>query len=516
MPAPRLLRSFVATLEFAPLPQIGWLGLIALAACSLGEPIQAAPQPQRTEPATMAGGTSFTAFNLQDSAPSPSDASVQPPAVPIPTGPSGAATNAQPLFNTPPQSTTQAQAPTTQPPARPQTSPNVRSLGRNDSYRSLGLGGSYVSPFTSLTTLSSTNRSSNSSSYFGSASHRQLQRTPEMFGDYRRPGSLLTFGDTNPSYGTGPETNDHDDDAQRPEDFPTASSFGGMRISENNMALPQDRVWLGYNHYHNAYAQPGGDLSLDRFVFGLEKTFFGETSSVELRLPIAASIDPNGSLGSGTDYSSGSFGNLSAILKHVLYSNNKTVLAGGLGIEIPTGSQSHATNTINGPASFTVAPAAVYLTPFLGGLHNFDEVWFANGFLQIDVPTGGDKLIAMTGSAAPQTFYLNQPTWLQIDLGGGAWLIAPDARHPFGLALVSEIHIATALNGPDVISVDPNGGLTNVFVNDLDTIDTLVNLTNAVHASFDGGWSARCGIAVPVIDQRIFDTEILVQLNRNY
>ncbi len=332
-----------------------------------------------------------------------------------------------------------------------------------------------------------------------------------MFGDFRRPGASINF-DNIPGYTPG-LSDASDDHNQRADDFPSATSIGGLRISENNVALPQDRFWVGYNHFHNAFAQPDGDISLDRFVFGLEKTFFDGSSSVEFRLPIAASL--GGGLAGATEYSGGSYGNLSLLLKHVLFANERDVIAAGIGIETPTGSKSHASNQFAGPVEFTLAPCAVFLAPYIGGMRRFDDTWFANGFLQIDVPTGGDKL-STTINGVERNFLLNQRSFLQIDLGIGAWLLSPSDYDPSGIALTSELHIATAVSQADQFEAIPGGQTPNVFVNQDDSIDTIVNWTSGLHAKFNEQWAVRTGIAVPLINDRIFDTEIMVQLNRAY
>ena len=396
-----------------------------------------------------------------------------------------------------------------QPPA---TGPQVTTLGRNNNYRSLAAAPTYVSPFVSLTGIGDSTASPASDQYFGSASHRSLLKMPEMFGDFRRPGTALSF---DPNFlSLLPDDDAHSD--ERPTDFPSASSFSGLRISENNFALPQDRVWLGYNHFHNAYLQPGGDISLDRFVMGMEKTFFGGSSSVEFRLPMSAGISLDSAFVGPTAYSGGSFGNLSFILKRVLFANDKSVLAFGLGIEVPTGSESHASDTLNGLAEVTVDPAAVYLTPYLGAMRRFDDIWFAQGFLQVDVPTGGDSLIVSLSGGPAESFKMNQPPLLQVDVGLGAWLLTPGTGNSFGLAATSEIHVATALADADTFTVADPLTLPNVFINVDSSIRTVVNSTHGLQASLPNGWALRTGVAVPLLTERIFDTEILVQLNRRY
>ncbi len=409
-------------------------------------------------------------------------------------------TESQPVPDNLGQTDSPARNPTTR--ARP----NVATLGDNQ-FSGLSRSNFYASPIAASLGAGGGASSSALSAYFGSAAHRNLLETPEMFGDFRRPGPSIAF-DPFAFYSPDP----HSEEPR--SDFPSASSFSGMRISENNVALPQDRVWFGYNHFHNAFNQPGGDLSLDRFVLGLEKTFHGGASSVELRMPIAGSIDPSGTFGGTTAYAGGSFGNLSVILKRVLLAGESGVLAGGLAVEAPTGSKSYASDTGNGAAAITIDPKAVYLTPYLGALCTYNDIWFVNSFLLLDVPTSGESMLASLGGNPAQQFYINKQTTLQLDIGGGVWLLTPE-ESVCGLALINELHLATALNSADTFQVNPGAGLPNVFVNE-NAINTILNYTTGLHTQLSEKCSVRAAISVPMMQQRIFDTEILVQVNRNY
>ena len=454
-------------------------------------------------------------FILRDSAPSPSDQVLtsrlnqekESTAPPTQGGnQAGQATQPKPPAASAPQANQQQQSPP--PRNQPRRSgsaarsgPNVASLG-NNRLNLLSRSSYYASPIAlSLGASQGTSRTS----YFGSAVHRNLLDTPEMFGDFRSPGYSLFFQNIAP-----PSTDglNHENPGI---DTPTAVSFGGMRVSENNVALPQDRVWFSYHHMHNAFQLPTGDVDLDRFVFGFEKTFLDGAASLEFRLPMAGALDPSDS---STAYAGGSFGNLDVIFKRVLIANDRRVVAAGIRVETPTGSSWSASSLTSGPASFTLDPSAVHITPYLGCLRQLDDIWFVNSFFQLDMATNGDRLIASLNNGPQQEFKLNPPPMLQIDIGGGVWLVTPSDR-TVGLAAVSELHLASALSDDDAFLVDPVGGSPNVFVNQI-PIRNVLNLTNGLHAQINTGFSVRMGISVPLLNDRIFDTEAMVQVNRSF
>lgn len=389
--------------------------------------------------------------------------------------------------------------------------PNVARLG-NNRFNSLTRSSFYASPFAVALGAGQGQSRASMSRYFTSASHRRLKNTPEMFGDARRIGPSIGF-DPYLLGGTYLQTLDSDYN-ERQSDFPSAGSYSGLRVSENNMALPQDRFWVIYNHMHNAFAQAGGDLSLDRFTFGFEKTFDNGSSSVEFRLPVVADIAvPSDFLGT-TQYSGGNYGNLSVILKRVLLASDTGVLAAGMAIEAPTGSQTGASDSINGPATFTLSPSATYLTPYLGAMKTLDEIWFTHAFMGVEIATSGERLLVSLNNNPSQEFFINKPTNLQLDFGGGVWLITPETDR-IGLALSTEWHLTTALSGDDQFTVANSAALPNLFINQ-QTIRTIMNQTTGVHAQFNNGWSLRTAIAFPYLVSRIFDTEVMVQATKNF
>ncbi|MCA9072459.1 MAG: hypothetical protein KDA84_26225, partial [Planctomycetaceae bacterium] len=97
-------------------------------------------------------------------------------------------------------------------------------------------------------------------------------------------------------------------------DLQLAGGTRQTKIIENNHTLPQDRVYLLYNHFHNAlitdeFLLPTRDAnnittnlgviaqrrlqSVNRFTLGFEKTFESGQSSVEFRMPMIGTLQNN-------------------------------------------------------------------------------------------------------------------------------------------------------------------------------------------------------------------------------
>jgi hypothetical protein len=90
----------------------------------------------------------------------------------------------------------------------------------------------------------------------------------------------------------------------------TAGGDRRFKYAENNSPFLFDRVFFNYNHFHNAVIDvEGRDVNIDRYLFGIEKTFFDQTMSLELRVPIVDGLDARQTVGS-FDTQDAEFGNM--------------------------------------------------------------------------------------------------------------------------------------------------------------------------------------------------------------
>jgi hypothetical protein len=331
----------------------------------------------------------------------------------------------------------------------------------------------------------------------------RLAGTPNMFGDLAGVRVSGTLG-------------------QNEASLPLASIGDRMKIAEDDNALPQDRVFFLYNHFNGAL--PVGTFSggvpvvthsfdLDRYTIGIEKTFLDRSWSVELRMPFTGAFDY-----SNADFSvsSGQVGNLTAVVKRLLYQSETTVAAIGLGIGTPTGSNADGTAA---SVQFTVHNQALHLMPFAGFIRTPNDRWFYQGFLQIDVPTNGNRIDYVDSSPPSSGTFgtLDDQTLLYADLCLGCWLSRNrEARWLTGLAAVLELHYTTTLQDADVVSgyVIPQSFAFGNFANRQDLLDMTVGL----HAEIADQTLFRVGCVLPLRsgDDRTFDAEVQVQVERRF
>ena len=136
----------------------------------------------------------------------------------------------------------------------------------------------------------------------------RLARVPNMFGDVFFPGGQLSVvGGGTPAL----------------MDIPLAGGSRRYKVSENNKAVPMDRYYFMYNHFHNALeadpntAVPGLErqYSIERYIVGFERRFFDGNWSVEVRMPFCSEY---GMSVPKFDVAGGDIGNLSVSLKRLL------------------------------------------------------------------------------------------------------------------------------------------------------------------------------------------------------
>ncbi len=332
-----------------------------------------------------------------------------------------------------------------------------------------------------------------------------LASVPNMLGDfYGQQGQFTTTGGNFDAVA----------------DLPAAGG-GRMKIAENNKALPMDRCYVMYHHFHNALTAdsnlliPGTeeDADVNRYTIGIERMFFEGNWSVDLRMPFFDTYNmQSGAFG----VQGGEIGNLSVALKRLISATEMGAVAAGLGINVPTGSDVH---TQDSPNEFTLNNQTVRLSPYLGFLRTPNPCTFIHGFAQIDLPLNGNRVDYVdTGSGQSGSLGLvTEQTLLYLDVAAGYWLYRnPCSCGVTGVASLLELHYATTLQDADVVT-GTLGGSTVEFGNVLNRLD-FTNVTVGVHTEFGGRNTFRVAGVFPLQDElrRPFDAELQITFNKYY
>ncbi len=297
-------------------------------------------------------------------------------------------------------------------------------------------------------------------------------------------------------------------------DVPTAGPgdiVGRIRLSENNSAMPQDRVFFDYNYFHNV-PLTANDLNVHRFAPGLEKTFFDGMMSVELRVPVGVSLNSDIISGGPFDTSNGEMGNMVVAPKVLLYSNGESAFAVGLGVALPTADDLNI-NMVTGTRLLTIENESVHLLPYLAYLYSpSDSPLFAHAFLAADIDTNGNSVFAdVTGAGITKIGTLNDQNLISAHFALGSWIYQNrgSGTRLNGIAWTGEVHYTNTLNDGDVLTGanysigNPNGDLS------------LLNATIGGHARF-GLTTLTLGYCTPLSDDKVFDGELRCFVNRNF
>lgn len=214
------------------------------------------------------------------------------------------------------------------------------------------------------------------------------------------------------------------------------------KVSENNSALPQDRVGVNFSTLQNvAIGRKFGSGAviedLQEYRFFAEKTFFDGAASFELIAPVYNStqseIDSNDEFLLGPQVH-GEFGDLAFGIKGLLHRREGRAISAGLRVEAPT-----RKDPFVAIADSRLDDDVWHFTPYLSGQWTPTEKTFVNSFISYRMNSS-----SMVSRSDDDSFLIREPTYLMLDGSVGHWLVRrPDCRGLTGLASILELHYAT-------------------------------------------------------------------------
>ncbi len=364
----------------------------------------------------------------------------------------------------------------------------------------------------------------------------RLSRAPDMFGDYYNP---LTVGVNVPGNGVNGPGNGVNGPSDITSNAIARVSLGSILAdvplgggtrrfkNEHARALPTDRVFFYYNHFHNALelnqgvpgspGQANVNASVDQFTLGFEKTFLDGIWSVDVRMPFSGSTDL---ALTETRLNSDGVGNLAVTLKRLMYADESFAAALGLAVTSPTGSDATLFFPTL-PGRVDISNDSVHLLPYAAIQFTPDDRWFFNGFLQVDVAANGNE-VTFVSPGAQQTGRINEQTLMYLDGAAGYWWFQSDDNDGLtGVASVLEFHYTTTLNDVQAAqslgTQDPLNPAGIQISNGANHVD-VVNMTLGLHTVWWNNTFVRAAAVVPLRDgtNRFFDAEAQVSLIRRF
>jgi hypothetical protein len=293
---------------------------------------------------------------------------------------------------------------------------------------------------------------------------------------------------------------------------PGSSVVGRQKAADNNSPMPRDRVFLNYNYITNASLQAGG-VDVHRLTPGWERTFLDEMLSLEIRVPMAMTLDSDFSITGGSSRDQAELGNVNLAVKTVLHSTNECLISAGLAATVPTANSLRYFNA-NGRELVRVDNDAVHLLPYLAAAWT-DGGFFTQGFLQADFDLNGNPVLIDNGTKLRGAGEFRDASNLYLDLGAGYWLIKDRQGGLItGIAPTLELHYNTSLNPTDNSVISPSGIR---FDGDQSQVE-IMNFVVGATFQLAGRNSIAVGYAKPIatgVDEQ-FASEVRVLFNYDF
>jgi hypothetical protein len=327
-----------------------------------------------------------------------------------------------------------------------------------------------------------------------------------------------------------------------------ATNLTNPKVADDNSPIPRDRFSFRYNFFHDAQQVTGissaspvfdpqllgfvgstttRNYNVNEYTFQFEKTFLDRLASIEFRVPFSTGLASKLNLSSANVTGIGQavdlagvplpglqaiqvvetpentlghedteWGNLSVILKGLLYETNTFAISAGVSVGFPTAQDTRVTVTdfLGNPAfnnleiqrvrDFHIDNGTFSLSPFVAVLWTPGPRFFSQGFLEVDVPLNSSKYsfvetapIALNGqftpgvpTALPGTVppfsvsgRIAEQTLLQVDWGVGYWLARNTENHWItGIAPTLELHYTYTLDNAQIVNLphDTSGVIT--------------------------------------------------------
>lgn len=286
------------------------------------------------------------------------------------------------------------------------------------------------------------------------------------------------------------------------------ANVGTMKLAENTSPIPRDRFFLSYNYFNNVPIVPG-TAEVQRLTPGLEKTFFDGRTSIEVRAPMAWTLNSTVNSLSNPADSTGDFelGNVTTFFKALLYRSDELAVSAGLGVTIPTADKTRITDGTT--TLIAIKNQSVHLLPFVGAVYTPNDRWYCQSLMQLDIDTNGNPVIV--GGENIGRFH--DANFLFASASTGYWILkdADPSSWVNGLAQFVEIHTNWSITSTDV--VEGNG----VCIGNATNTQT-VNAVIGLHALLDQNKTLTVGYATPLgrSADRGFDGEFRLLFNWFY
>ena len=288
-------------------------------------------------------------------------------------------------------------------------------------------------------------------------------------------------------------------------------SMRRIKLSEQNSPLPTHRVYGSLNYYDDV---PNGGGDITRYFVGIEKAFFHDQISLDLRMPFASTLDSDQTT-AGVSGRNSEFGNIVLTAKALLLRRQSWLLSGGVGVGFPTADDTRILSAQSGAEVLRIDNDSFHILPFFAGRWTPASRCYLQWFLQWDVDANGNDVRARPNNGALSNIgRLQDQTLTFVDVSIGHWLRNDRSKKLWGIVPTAELHYSTTSQDADTVS--GNGFQIGNTTNRYDVL----NMTLGSHFMFCNNWTVTPAMAIPLrrdnLDDKQFDYEALAQIERRF
>jgi hypothetical protein len=262
-------------------------------------------------------------------------------------------------------------------------------------------------------------------------------------------------------------------------------------VSRNNNVLPLTRAYFDYSFSDAARFDAVTDTrtgDIHQGIFGVERAFFHNLLSLEIRLPTVNGLDGvQEAVINRPARQDTSFGNMYLGTKALLYYDPQNVLTTGVGFTLPTGQS--ADFRIGNTSVATINNGTGFIQPFIAYARTRGR-GFLQTWTELDFAVGGNDLFL--GNAFRGTY--QEQHLLHLDMQVGYWLYRNHHANRIvtGFAPLLELHYTSTLNDSDSINIVQD------YENPFNRMDIL-NATIGSQINLGRQANCRLGVALPLL-----------------
>jgi hypothetical protein len=287
-------------------------------------------------------------------------------------------------------------------------------------------------------------------------------------------------------------------------------TVGRVKMSEDNSPIPRDRFIFVYDHFDNVPFTSTG-MTVNRFQFGVEKTFLDGRWSAEFRLPFAGTLASTST--QGYEVAHTELGNVRFALKRIFSQNQVLTTSSGVAVTLPTADDLVALSAYDGSELYRFRNESVTVEPYVAALYTpnsrlFSQTWASMNFDVSGGPlTWNPNVFGGSGSARVWDVPL-----LCVDQQVGFWLLRRDTGTLRGLAPFMELHWNYAIAQSELIR-EVNDRTTGYGLGVSGVATHELNLTCGVMMMVADNLNMSIGASAPLLQRpdRTFDAQVGVR-----